>query len=176
LSSAAAAKQAGASFVMVTGRGPNDAPRLAAAPSFGADLVVDVATTDPVGAFVAATGGLADIVIDVTANAPAALVQAIALCAERGTIVMAGTRGDVEIPGFRADPIVTKQLRLQGTVGVDSADYAAAIELLASGKYPFADLPRRSASLDGLQELLAVMAGERDDAPPLFGVLVPSSA
>jgi alcohol dehydrogenase len=174
LSAAAAAKRAGASFVMVTGFGPGDAPRLEAAKQFGADLVVDVATTDPVDAFVEATGGpLANVVVDVTANAPAALPQAVALAAERATVVMAGTRGDVDIPGFRADPIVVKQLRLQGTVGVDSADYSAAIELLGSGAYPFEALPRLRAGLDDLQALLATMAGEGDSRPPLFGVLVP---
>ena len=42
LSVAAAAKHAGAAFVMVTGAGERDHPRLEAARRFGADLVVDV--------------------------------------------------------------------------------------------------------------------------------------
>ena len=50
LSAAAAAKEAGASFVMVTGSGRRDAPRLRLAPGFGADLAVDVAVEDPVAA------------------------------------------------------------------------------------------------------------------------------
>jgi len=50
LSACAAAKHAGAGFVMITGRGARDAPRLAAASEFGADLAVDVDTTDPVRA------------------------------------------------------------------------------------------------------------------------------
>lgn len=173
LASAAAAKRAGASFVMLTGAGPRDRARLDAALDFGVDLVVDVLEQDPVAAFLEATGGLASVVVDVTANAPSALPQAVELAAEQATIVMAGTRGDVDIPGFRADPIVVKQLRLQGTVGVDRADYAAAVELLASGTYPFASLPRASAGLDGLEGLLARMAGEGDELPPIFGVLVP---
>ncbi|HEX7097059.1 MAG TPA: alcohol dehydrogenase catalytic domain-containing protein [Acidimicrobiales bacterium] len=173
IAAAAAAKRAGAAFVMVTGLGPRDAPRLEAAKKFGADLVVDVAVEDPVDAFTAACGGLANVVVDVTANAPAALPQAIALAAERGTVVMAGTRGDVDIPGFRADPIVVKQLRLQGTVGVDRVDYRSAIELLASRAYPFEELPRARAGLEDLGRLLARMAGETDEDPPMFGVVVP---
>jgi hypothetical protein len=47
---AAAAKEAGAGFVMVTGFGPRDAERLALASNFGADLAVDVAVEDPVAA------------------------------------------------------------------------------------------------------------------------------
>jgi alcohol dehydrogenase len=50
LAAAAAAREAGAGFVMVTGLGDRDAPRLAAAADFGADLAVDVSETDPVKA------------------------------------------------------------------------------------------------------------------------------
>ena len=102
LCAAAAAKEAGARFVMVTGRGPRDADRLALAPAFGADLAVDVAVDDPVAALGKETGGLADVVIDVTAKAPAAFAQAIELARPAGTVVVAGTRGwGVGAPGFR---------------------------------------------------------------------------
>src|SRR5215831_18641634 len=50
LSACAAAKEAGAAFVMVTGRGERDVPRLDIAPRFGADLAIDVTSTDPVRA------------------------------------------------------------------------------------------------------------------------------
>jgi alcohol dehydrogenase len=167
----AAAAQAGASFIMITGFGPSDARRLQAAGRFGADLMVDVSTTDPIEAFQQATGSLADVVIDVTAKAPSALVQAIELAADGGTVVMAGTRGDVEIPGFRSDTVVRKQLRLQGTLGVDGPDATAALELLASNRFPFADLERQTTGLKGLEGLLALMAGEGEGPPPLFGYL-----
>src|SRR5712672_3676044 len=55
LSVCAAAKQAGAGFVMVTGRGARDAPRLGIASQFGADLAVDVDTADAVQALRNAT-------------------------------------------------------------------------------------------------------------------------
>ncbi len=90
LSVCAAVQDAGAGFVMVTGRGERDAPRLAAARDFGADLVVDIERTDPVGALRETAGGLADVVVDVTAKAPAAFVQAIRLARPGGTIVVAG--------------------------------------------------------------------------------------
>ena len=50
LSSVVAAKEAGAACVLVTGAGPRDAPRLALAGEFGADVTVDVVTSDPVAA------------------------------------------------------------------------------------------------------------------------------
>jgi alcohol dehydrogenase len=118
LCAAAAAKEAGAGFVMVTGLGARDADRLALASKFGADLAVDVSADDPVVELTKAAGALADVVVDVTA-------------------------------------------------------YRAALDLLASGRCPFASLPRRCVGLDDAEDLLATRAGERDDVPPVHGVLPP---
>lgn len=175
LSAAAAAKDAGAGFVMVTGRGPSDAQRLSIAGDFGADLAVDVATTDPVRALRDATGGRADVVVDVTAKAPEAFTQAITLARPGGTVVVAGTRGASPLPGFQPDHIVFKELRILGALGVDSAAYRAALELLAAGRYPFAELPRRVAGLDGAEDLIVSLAGEGDSPPPVHGVIVPDA-
>ncbi len=172
LSAAAAAKEAGAAFVMVTGRGRRDAERLAVAAEFGADLVVDVADADPVRALRDATGGLADVVVDVTAKAPEALAQAVALARPAGTIVVAGTRGG-PVPEFPADHAVFKELRIVGALGVDSGAYRAALELLARERYPFADLPRRVVGLDDAEDLIRSLAGETD-APPVHGVIAPA--
>jgi alcohol dehydrogenase len=174
LCAAAAAKEAGARFVMVTGLGPRDADRLRLAPRFGADLAVDVAADDPAAALQQATGGLADVVVDVTAKAPAAFGQAVALARAAGTVVVAGTRGwDTGAPGFTPDAIVYKELRIIGALGVDAAAYCAAIELLASGRYPFDSMPRRCVGLEGAADLLAAMGGEGDEMPPVHGVLTP---
>jgi alcohol dehydrogenase len=173
LCAAVAAKEAGAGFVMVTGLGARDAERLALASKFGADLAVDVAKDDPLAALTTATGGLADVVVNVTARAPAAFAQAIALARPAGTVVVAGTRGfGTSAPGFWPDMIVFKELRVLGALGVDVTAYRAALDLLASGRYPFASLPRRCVGLDDAEDLLA-MAGERNDVPPVHGVLTP---
>jgi alcohol dehydrogenase len=171
LSATAAAKDAGAGFAMVTGRGPQDAPRLAVAGDYGADLAVDVSDSDPVRALRDATGGLADVVVDVTAKAPEALAQAIALARPGGTVVVAGTRGGA-VPEFEADHVVFKELRIVGALGVDSTAYRAALAMLGSGRYPFADLPRRVAGLDDAEDLIRSLAGE-GDPPPVHGVIAP---
>ena len=174
LCAAAAAKQAGAGFVMVTGLGPRDADRLALASKFGADLAVDVAVDDPVGALSKATGTMADVVVDVTARAPAAFGQAIALARPAGTVVVAGTRGfGSGAPGFSPDMLVFKELRVVGALGVDVTAYRAALDLLKSRRYPCESLPRRRVRLEDAEELLATMAGERDGVPPVHGELTP---
>jgi len=174
LCATAAAKEAGAGFVMITGLGPRDANRLKLAREFGADLAVDVAVDDPVSTLQQATGGLADIVVDVTAKAPAAFAQAVALARPAGTVVVAGTRGlGSDAPGFSPDIVVYRELRILGALGVDATAYRAALDLLASGRYPFESLPRRCVGLDGAADLLATMGGEGDEVPPVHGVLRP---
>jgi alcohol dehydrogenase len=173
LSSVVAARAAGAGFVLLPGRGERDRERLELGRTFGADLAVDIALDDPVAALKDATGGLADVVVDVTAKAPGALAQALALARPGGTVVVAGTRGSSDTPGFRPDLIVYKELRIQGVLGVDTPAYRAALDLLATHRYPFADLPRRVTGLDGVEDLLQSMAGEREELAPVHGVVAP---
>lgn len=173
LSAVVAAKEAGAEFVMITGAGPNDAPRLEAAKTFGADLAVDVRDADPVAALRQSAGRLADVVVDVTAKAPDALAQSIQLVRNGGTVVMAGTRGSADTPGFWPDLIVFKEVRIIGALGVDAPAYRRALEILGAGGYPFADLPRRTSGLAGASELLALMAGEGEAPPPIHAALEP---
>src|SRR5436309_2990509 len=68
-----------------------------------------------------------------------------------------------------------KELRIMGAFGVDGTAYRAALDLLATGRYPFADLPRRTAGLDGVGPLLATMAGEgaAGEPVPIHAVVVP---
>jgi len=173
LSAVAAAKEAGAGFVMVTGRGERDASRLEAARAMGADLVIDVERQDAVRVLVEATGHRADVVLDVTARAPDAVAQAIGLARTGGTVVLAGTRGPEHPAKIWPDAIVQKELRILGALGVDTAAYRAAFDLLASRRYPFAELSRTVANLDEAEYLVQTMAGETDDTPPVHGVLVP---
>jgi alcohol dehydrogenase len=86
---------------------------------------------------------------------------------------VAGIHGDAPVPEFRPDVIVLKELRILGTRGTDLPEFRAAVELIASGKYPFAEVPSRTAPLSGMSELLAVLAGERDESAPPFAALLP---
>jgi alcohol dehydrogenase len=174
LCAAVAAKEAGAAFVAMTGFGERDRDRLAQAAAFGVDLAIDVATEDPAGALKHATGGLADVVIDVTAKAPSAFAQGVALARPGATMVVAGTRGGGGAPGFEPDHVVYKELRVIGSLGVDYPAYRAAVELLATGRWPFEQLSRRIVGFDDLPALLDVMSGaDTSTTPPLHGVVTP---
>lgn len=177
LAVAAAAKDAGAEFVMMTGVGPRDTPRLELAPAFGVDAVVDVSVDDPKAVLRRQVGRLADVVVDVTAKAPAAFAQAVSLAAVGATVVVAGTRGGSGAPGFEPDHVVYKELRVLGALGVDVVAYRAALDLLASGRHPFSELPRAEVSLGELEPLLRRLAGLDSSAAdlPVHSVLVPSA-
>ena len=176
LSAAAAAKRAGAGFVMVTGRGARDAPRLEAASAFGADLVVDIEVDDARQRLHEATGERADVVVDVTAKAPSVPGEALHLVRPGGTVVLAGTRGSPDAPGFDPDVIVYKEIRVLGALGVDAKNYRAALDLLGEGAFPFAQLPRRVAGFDDLEDLVRTMAGESEGAaPPVHAVFQPDA-
>jgi alcohol dehydrogenase len=173
---AAAAKDAGASFIAMTGLGQRDASRLDIAPEFGVDLVIDVARTDPVRALRQAGFRGADVVVDVTAKAPAALAQAIGMAAPGARVVVAGTRGaGPTAPGFDPDHVVYKEITIQGALGVDYPAYEQAMALLASRRFPFEDLPRETVSLEGVDGMLSRLAGEADGPIPVHAVVVPNS-
>ena len=173
LSALVAAKAAGAEFVMVTGHGERDRLRLETATLLGADLVVDVSTTDPAAALRTAAGRLADVVVHVAANAPTALGQATACAAIGATVVVGGMQGDAEgTPGFHPDVLVRKVLRIVGARGVDATAYREAIAMLAAGS-PLCQVPRLTAGLSGVEDLIHVMAGEGSEPPPIHGVVTP---
>lgn len=174
LAAVAALRGIGAGPILVTGAGERDAPRLALARELGADMTVDVERDDPVRALRDLTGGpLADVVLDVTAKAPGAFGQAVALARPGGTVVLAGTRGSMETPGFHPDTIVYKELRLFGALGVDVTAYRAAFDLLDSDASPFRDLAHATAGLDGAADLVRTMAGETEGERPVHAVVVP---
>ncbi len=159
-----AAKLAGAKFVMVTGYGPRDKVRLEIAKTFGADLVVDIEHKDPIRELKSAIGSLADVVVDVTAKSTTALGQAVNLCSEGGTIVVAGTKGKFGADNLSIDSIIYKELRILGALGVDIHSYSRAVEILNSSEFPFESLTRLEIGFSEAQNLLFELSEGSQDA------------
>ena len=169
-----AAKLAGAGYIAITGKGKMDESRLNSAKAFGADLTVDVDEIEPDKALVKAIGTLADVVVNVTAKAPSAFGQAVKLVKPGGRVVMAGTSGVGQAPGLWPDLIVYKEITILGALGVDSAAYSKALDILAGGEFPFADLDREVVGIESVDKLILEMAGETPKTPPVHGVVTPA--
>ncbi|AFA73558.1 alcohol dehydrogenase Adh [Gordonia polyisoprenivorans VH2] len=170
LSAVAAAADAGAKYIMLTGVGRRDAERLQLGVSLGAHAAVDIGVEDAKAHLKSDTGGLADVVVDVTAAAPAAFVQAIDLVRPGGTVVVAGTRGHHTLDSFNPDRIVLKELRVLGARGVDGAAYTYALDMLARTP-ALREIDHHTAPLDAneVSTLLHDMA--QGAHPPLHAVV-----
>ncbi|HXQ52214.1 MAG TPA: zinc-binding dehydrogenase [Stellaceae bacterium] len=157
-----AAREAGAGLIIVTGRG-RDSARLALAREFGAHHAIDVdATPDVVGRVADLTKGrMVDAVINVTANAPGALKQAVDLATMGGTIVVAG-----EAHGFATDfdpdQIFMKELTIRGVRGRTAREMKKAVALLESGKYNLEKLATHHFNLNQVERAIQTVGGEGD--------------
>ena len=174
LATVAAVRDAGAGFVLVTGRGPRDAPRLDAARAFGADL--DRRRRGR-GSGRRAAGS----------HGRARRRRGRRHCEGTGR-AGAGRRAwrapaapwcspGCAAPGSSPTSGPTRSCSRSSVCSAHSAStstpYRAALDLVASGRHPFADLAREEVGLDTVGALLATMAGESDLAPPVHGVVRP---
>jgi threonine dehydrogenase-like Zn-dependent dehydrogenase len=157
-----ASKEAGAANIIVTGRG-RDAARLALAREFGAHHTIDVDSTDDVVQRVAALteGKFADAVINVTANAPGAMQQAMMLAKMGGVIVVAG-EAHAQAPDFEPDLIFMKELTIKGVRGRTAREMKKAIKILEAGRYPLHKLATHHFNLDQVEEAIRTVGGQGD--------------
>jgi threonine dehydrogenase-like Zn-dependent dehydrogenase len=171
-----AAKEAGASNIIVTGRA-RDAARLALAREFGAHHTVDVdAVGDVVEHVRELTGGrMAGTVINVTAYFPGALQQAAQLAAIGGTIVVAGEAHGLAA-NFEPDLLFLKELTVRGVRGRTSREIKKGIALLESGRYPLHKLATHTFTLDRTEEAIQTVGGQGDPAAIHVSVLPRTSA
>jgi threonine dehydrogenase-like Zn-dependent dehydrogenase len=172
LASVIAAKEAGASPIIITGL-TRDTAKLELAREFGADVTIDVETEDLRTKIREATGkGGADVVIDVTAYATEAVVQAIDLAGRGGRVVLAGTMGPKPVD-IMSDRIVIKELTVYGALGVDTPNYLRAIRLIESRRYPLEKMHTHTLPLIEADRALRLLAGEEPGESAIHIALVP---
>ena len=158
LASVIAAKEAGASRIIVTGLA-RDEGKLALAREFGADVTIDVEAEDAVSTVRDATDGPGvDVVVDVTAYATDPVVDALDMVRRGGTIVLAGLKGSHKVPEFPSDRIVMRQLTVKGVLGVDYASFEKAIRVIESGRYPLERMLTHQFGLDEAELAIQTLA------------------
>ena len=173
LASIVAARAAGADRVIVTGLA-RDARKLALARELGADHVIDVEAEDARVRVRELTGGRgADVVVEVTANAPEPVAEALHYVATGGRIVLAGVKGLKAVPDFLSDLVVAKEITIQGAFGVTSRAYAAAIRLIESGRVPLEKMHTHDFRLEDAERAIQTLAGEVPGDASIHSCLVP---
>ena len=129
LAAVVAAREAGASMVVVTGL-ERDAARLALAARLGAEVTI-VADRDEVLERVMGLtdGDGADVVLDVT-GAPQSPATSAGLARIRGTLVLAGLSGG-RASELWLDDVVNREIRIQGAFVKGESAFRAALALAA---------------------------------------------
>ena len=123
-----------------------------------------------------AAGRLADVVVDVTAKAPAALGQAVALARPGGTVVLAGHPRHERDAGLRARP-----RRLQGAADPRRARRRRRprtrqrVGAARRGNARTRSCRTRSPGSASAATLLEAMAGDGPAVPPVHGVINPTA-
>jgi threonine dehydrogenase-like Zn-dependent dehydrogenase len=165
-----AAREAGAAKVIVVGTAA-DRRRLDVATALGADHVV---VGDAAEAVLDLTDGAgADMVVDLAPGATETVERAIAMCAPRGTVVLAASKHARPVDGFPHDVVVRKEVRLLGVRGHDHRSVEPAIELIRSGRRPLRLLATHRFPLDRTDEALR-MAGQRTDPAAIHVSILPN--
>jgi threonine dehydrogenase-like Zn-dependent dehydrogenase len=167
-----AARAAGAGTVIITGLAA-DEHKLAVAREFGADhtIVVDGDTgqtstgqtstgLDTVQRVEEITNGeMADVTLELTPLAAAPVSDALLATRRGGQVVLAGLKGNREIP-LRTDLIINRALTVRGAFGVDAEGMADAIALLESRRFPLEKMHTHTFGLDEAALAIETLGGE----------------
>ena len=160
LSSAFAAKQAGADCVIVTGMS-HDTVRLDMARRLGADFTIDIESEDFEERIAEITGGEGvDVVVDVTGGGKNSVKEAMAVASKQCTLVLAGA-GDQPIHMGIAGQRQRRDLTLKTANGHSYESVSEAIEYLTSGKHPeLLEISTHQFPLEQVKHALDTAGGE----------------
>ena len=160
LCSIIAAREAGASMVIITGTG-RDEHKLALARDLGADLTINVEQDDPVRRVMEATNGVGvDVVLDVSAYSVEPVVQAVRMVRKEGTVIVAGLKGRRPLVDFSTDEIVWKQVTMKGVLSVTFSSFERAIETIQSRRHHLERLHTHSFPVEETEMALKTLSGE----------------
>lgn len=151
LATVIAAKEAGASPIIIAGKTRNPM-KWDLAREYGADYVVDFATQDGKEAISEITGGkMADVVVETT-GAGAMMEMGIEVARPAARLVLVGTNG-FQQSGLTTDLVVFKELRVIGGLG-QSWDTEPAVAIINSRKYAIEKMVTQVYPLDKADEAM----------------------
>ena len=174
LCSVIAARAAGAKQVVTTGLS-RDAQKLALARELGADATVNAETDDVVARVREITGGGAEVVVDTTPYAPQSLNHAIAIAVRKGRVVVAGLKGMRPARELPVDDVIYKELTIRGVLSMPVDDTFRAIDIIESGRYPFAKMHTYSLPLEQAEDAIHALAGQIPGVNPVHLAIVPGA-
>jgi threonine dehydrogenase-like Zn-dependent dehydrogenase len=154
-----AAKEAGASCIIITGR-PHHQLRFGLAKEYGAQYCVDVQQGDLFESVKDITKGkMADIVMDTTGN-PQGAIDAINLVKRNGVIILPGMYGSrTEIP-LILDKIVVNEIKVFGVFSHNIVSVIPAIALVESRKYNVEKMVTHKFTLEEAEKAVQVAGKE----------------
>lgn len=168
-----AAKEAGASCIIVTGL-TQDSTRFEIARSLGAHYTIDVQKEDVVERVHEITNGeLADLVIDISAGVTEPITVALKVSKKLGTVLLAGLKYS-SIQDFDTTEIYKKELTVRGVRGHDLRSVIPAIKLIESGKYPLQKMVTHTYTLNEVGRALSTIGG-KGDVNPIHLTVMPNS-
>ncbi len=170
LAAGMAARAAGASCIIVAGLGV-DASRLAIARRVGAHFTIDVEREDLATRVREITGGEGvDIVVNCTGAGTSTIEQGLACAGKVATVVISGAGGE----RFNERSFGRRELTIKSANGHSYASCERAIQMIASGDYPIAELSTAPYRLDQAAEAIDAVAGLVDRAIT-FTSIVPTT-
>jgi threonine dehydrogenase-like Zn-dependent dehydrogenase len=167
IAAVAASRAAGAGTIIITGL-ETDQHKLALARELGADhtIVVDGDSADSnraedvVKRVEEITGGqMADVVLELTPMAAGPVTDALLGARRGGTVVLAGLKGQREIP-LKTDLIINRALTVRGAFGVDARGMEDAIALIESRRFPLEKMHTHTFGLDDVALAIETLGGE----------------
>jgi threonine dehydrogenase-like Zn-dependent dehydrogenase len=177
IAAAVAARAAGAGTIIITGL-TADAHKLAVARELGADHTVVVdgdAAEDAVERVREITDGrMADLALDLTPLAAGPVSDALLAVRQGGTVVLAGLKGQREIP-VRTDLIINRALTVRGAFGVDARGMADAIALLESRRFPLEKMHTHTFGLADAELAIQTLGGDVPGEPAIHVSVHPAA-
>jgi L-iditol 2-dehydrogenase len=157
----------GVRSVAITDRSPH---RLAVARDLGADLAIEVGSSDPVPAILGATGGRGADVVFEAVGITATVAQSLAVAQTGGHVTWIGNSAPtVDLP---MQDMVTRELTLRGSYAF-AGEFEEAIDLLATDRIDVRPLIERTAQLDDGPEVFRRLGDGTLDAVKV--VIIPSA-